>query len=199
MAARIFLLSLAGYLLGSIPFAYLVSRWWKGVDIRRVGSRNPGGANVLRQVGKLPGAVVILGDLLKGLVPILVAKGWGLPWWGVAIIGVMPVLGHNYPVFLGFDGGEGVLTSMGVLLGAMPGKFGLAMACGVVAGSLSGRLRLSGWFGSRINFGAVVGFGLLFLLIGVGGRWELLLLPGLLSVVLILRQLQTLHSHGRDF
>jgi len=120
---RIALLVIAAYLVGSAPFGVIVGRAWRGVDVRQFGSGNIGFSNVLRVLGPAPAAVVLLGDLLKGLGPVLAGRGllvsWSIPQpdlWLLAIA-LAPVLGHSFSVFLGFRGGRAVATTCGVLLG----------------------------------------------------------------------------------
>ncbi|MEE8518284.1 MAG: glycerol-3-phosphate acyltransferase [Dehalococcoidia bacterium] len=107
-----------GYLLGSVPAAYIVGRMVKGVDIREVGSGTVGSSNVFFNVSKV--WVVPLGvfDLfVKGLSPIYVARGLGLDIEVQAVAGLLAVVGHNWPLFLGFKGGRGVAPTIGVLIG----------------------------------------------------------------------------------
>jgi glycerol-3-phosphate acyltransferase PlsY len=111
------LISLSAYLLGSICTAIFVCRLFGLADPRSTGSSNPGATNVMRLGGKLPALLTFLGDALKGVPPILLAYGMGLPLWMVGLIGVFALLGHIYPVFFGFAGGKGVATAFGVLLG----------------------------------------------------------------------------------
>ena len=116
--------TLVGYLLGSIPFGVIIAKR-NGVDIFSVGSGNPGATNVLRTIGKPAGYAVFILDFLKGLLattwflfPMVSFSGdaslglWGLPG---------AVLGHTYPIFSRFRGGKGVASTMGGLLGVMPG------------------------------------------------------------------------------
>ena len=119
------LLLLGGYLVGSIPFGVIVSRAWKGVDIRKYGSGNIGFANALRVLGPGPAAVVLAGDALKGYLPTAAACylfGRSLPsaipgadLWLLAVA-LAPILGHSFSVFLKFRGGRAVATTAGVLL-----------------------------------------------------------------------------------
>jgi len=109
-----------GYLIGSIPFGYIVSRWKHGIDIRKVGSGNVGARNVLEVTqDKSSGMLVLILDLLKGAVPVLVllllTRNPAIPWVCFAI-----VLGHCYPVWLRFRGGRGLATAAGVLLVLSP-------------------------------------------------------------------------------
>lgn len=105
------------YLLGSVSTAVIVCQLLRLPDPRSQGSRNPGATNVLRIGGKGPAALTLLGDMLKGVVAILLAK-YALhlpePWW--AAVGFAAFLGHLFPVFFGFEGGKGVATALGVLI-----------------------------------------------------------------------------------
>jgi glycerol-3-phosphate acyltransferase PlsY len=119
------LLVLGGYVLGSVPTGLLVGRAW-GVDIRQVGSGNIGMANVLRSVGKKAAAVTMLGDMLKGLVPVVAAHLLTGNEWVVAAVALAAVVGHCWPVFLRFKGGKGVATGAGTSIGLVP-VVGLAL------------------------------------------------------------------------
>jgi glycerol-3-phosphate acyltransferase PlsY len=120
---KIALLLIVSYLLGSIPFGVIVGRAWRGVDVRKHGSGNIGFANVLRVLGPGPGLVVLLGDALKGLGPVLIGRSLLNSWlvrqpdlWLLAVA-LAPILGHSFSVFLRFRGGRGVATTAGTLLG----------------------------------------------------------------------------------
>ena len=112
-----------GYLLGSIPFAYIAGRLKKGVDVRQVGGGNVGALNVMREVGVAAGFAVLAADVAKGLVAVFVARWLGLPLIWVLVVGFAAVAGHNWPVFLRFRGGKGGATIMGVLLALIPREF----------------------------------------------------------------------------
>jgi len=107
----------AAYLIGSISSAIIVCRLMGLPDPREQGSGNPGATNVMRIGGKKAAGITLLGDLLKGLIPVYMAKSLGLPAELLAAAGMAAFLGHLYPVFFGFKGGKGVATSVGVLLG----------------------------------------------------------------------------------
>ena len=116
---------ITAYLLGKISTSYIVAKRLAGVDIRTQGSGNAGSTNVLRTLGKKAGALTFIGDVLKGLIAVLIARfiayGVNLDDTTCAYIAVVAVvLGHNYPVFLGFKGGKGVATSLGSMLGMNP-------------------------------------------------------------------------------
>jgi len=102
-----------GYLLGSIPFAYVVAKLFKLGDIRQVGSGNVGATNVLRTGNKLAAALTLLGDVGKGVVAVLIAKQFGDASAMAAALGAFT--GHIFPVWLGFKGGKGVATFVGIL------------------------------------------------------------------------------------
>ncbi len=113
------------YFVGSLPIGLMIARWWKGIDIRDHGSGNIGSTNVFRVVGKTAGTVVFVLDVIKGLWAPLVAQRLGFDvWWQVGA-GLAGVMGHNFSPFLGFKGGKGIATSLGVLLG-ISWKVGLA-------------------------------------------------------------------------
>ena len=114
------LLALLAYLLGSLSFAILLSRLADGPDPRASGSGNPGATNMLRVAGKRLAILTLLGDLLKGLLPVLAAYLLGFDLQHQAWIGLAAVIGHLYPLYFRFQGGKGVATAAGMLLGLYP-------------------------------------------------------------------------------
>lgn len=125
-----FALSLC-YLLGSIPTAYLLVRWAKGIDIRTVGSGNVGATNALRTVGLWAGIMVLAVDLFKGVIAAGLVPRWvlGETDLGTSLAcGLAAVLGHDFSCFLRFQGGKGVATTLGAILAASP------LVAGMVAG-----------------------------------------------------------------
>jgi len=109
-----------GYLLGSIPTAYIVSRMRKGIDIRNIGSGNMGAANVMRQVGTHEGIFVAIIDVAKGAGAILIAQTLNVSELWVFGTGFAALVGHNFPVFAGFKGGRGSATIIGIFLVLAP-------------------------------------------------------------------------------
>jgi glycerol-3-phosphate acyltransferase PlsY len=108
---------IGAYLVGSIPFGIVVGRGLFGVDPRTVGSGNIGAANSMRALGPYGAALVLVGDVLKGMIPTLLATHWLAPGsWGIAAAGLATIVGHNWSIFLHFKGGKGVATGLGVLL-----------------------------------------------------------------------------------
>ena len=118
-----------GYLLGSLPFAVIVSKSFGLADPRSFGSGNPGATNVLRTGNKAAAALTLLGDAAKGWFAMLLAARVGAGDTAVAVAGLAAFLGHVFPVFLKFKGGKGVATALGVLAGF---SGWLALACAAV-------------------------------------------------------------------
>ncbi|HTY98680.1 MAG TPA: glycerol-3-phosphate 1-O-acyltransferase PlsY [Rhodocyclaceae bacterium] len=108
---------LFGYLLGSVPFAVVVSKAFGLADPRSFGSGNPGATNVLRTGNKAAALLTVVGDALKGWLAMALARWLGAGEAAVALAGLAAFLGHIFPVFLGFRGGKGVATALGVILG----------------------------------------------------------------------------------
>ncbi len=110
----------AAYLIGSIPFGYLLARFWKGIDIRKYGSGNIGATNVWRTLGKGPGMIVLALDLLKGVTAVLLAKQ--LENTDIAVLGaaLAGMAGHSWPLWLGFKGGKIIATGAGAVLAIAP-------------------------------------------------------------------------------
>lgn len=128
------------YVLGAIPSGYVLIRWIKRTDIRTVGSGNIGATNALRAAGPWAGATVLILDILKGLVAATLIPRALLPQAGPAVglvCGTAAVVGHTYSCFLRFEGGKGVATTIGVLLGASPAVAGCFLGVWVVVFALS--------------------------------------------------------------
>lgn len=109
--------ALFGYLLGSVSTAIITCKIMSLPDPRTVGSNNPGATNVLRAGGKKAAIITLLGDMLKGLIPVLIAVLMEMPENVIAATGLAAFLGHLFPLYYGFKGGKGVATILGVLLG----------------------------------------------------------------------------------
>ncbi len=114
------LLASFAYLLGSLSFAILLSRLSGGPDPRASGSGNPGATNMLRVAGKRLAVLTLIGDLLKGLLPVLIASLLNFNLQQQAWVGMAAVVGHLYPLYFNFRGGKGVATAAGMLLGLYP-------------------------------------------------------------------------------
>ena len=119
-----------GYLLGSIPSAYIAGRLTRGVDIRELGDGNMGAANAWRELGPKAGIAVGIMDVGKGAAVVLIATAMGITLPAVLLTGVAAVAGHNWPIFLKFRGGRGEATTIGILSALMPREmlivFGIA-------------------------------------------------------------------------
>src|ERR1051325_7317564 len=132
---------LGAYLIGAIPFGYLVARW-RGVDIFQHGSGNIGATNVGRVLGRKFGVLVLLLDFAKGALPVLaarmIASRWpdALVWregWLEVLTGLAAFLGHLFPLYLGMRGGKGVATGTGVAFVLVPGPALAALAVWIVS------------------------------------------------------------------
>jgi len=117
---------LAAYLVGSLSAAIITCRLMGLPDPRTQGSNNPGATNVLRVGGKKAAAFTLLGDAIKGVIPVLIAQWMEAPSHILALVALAAFLGHLYPVFFGFRGGKGVATAFGVLI-ALSWPVGLAV------------------------------------------------------------------------
>ncbi|MBA7482754.1 Glycerol-3-phosphate acyltransferase [subsurface metagenome] len=110
---------LLGYLLGSTPTAYIAGRLLKGRDIRQMGDGNMGARNAFRELGAKVGITVFFVDAAKGALAIIIAQAASIPQVAILFTGAAAVVGHNWPVFIGFRGGRGESTTIGVLLGVI--------------------------------------------------------------------------------
>jgi len=124
---------IAAYLIGSLSFAVIVSKYYGMDDPRTYGSGNPGATNVLRSGKKKAAALTLLGDALKGLVAVVLARclqdALNLSDIAIAAVAVAALVGHMWPLFFGFKGGKGVATALGVLLALSPAT---ALVCAVI-------------------------------------------------------------------
>jgi glycerol-3-phosphate acyltransferase PlsY len=131
------------YLSGAIPMGVIISRLYKGIDIRNYGSKNAGATNVYRVLGPLPGGIVLFLDAFKGMVAVLFISqiSLGNPWANEItlkiIAGISVILGHIFPVYVGFKGGKGIATGLGVLLALIPREVLIASALFVLVVALT--------------------------------------------------------------
>ncbi len=116
------------YLLGAVPFGYIITLYFAGFDIRTKGSGNIGFTNVLRAVGKKEAFLTLAGDTIKGLIPVILARIIFNDNSLAAACGIAAIIGHDFPVFLRFKGGKGVATSFGALFGILPLAGAIALA-----------------------------------------------------------------------
>jgi glycerol-3-phosphate acyltransferase PlsY len=154
------------YLLGSIPFGYLLVRLGGGGDVRETGSGGTGATNVTRRAGRWVGLLTLLLDALKGTVAVLIARvlmaGEASAQWWVAAAAVAAVLGHIFPVWLRFRGGKGVATGLGVFLVLAP----LALLCALIA------FVLIVWVSRYVSLGSITAAAILPLAVWALGAQE---------------------------
>lgn len=169
-----------GYLVGSIPFAYIAGRLVKGVDIRQVGGGNVGALNVVREIGAVAGISVLVGDVAKGAVAVLIAQWLGVSLIFVFIAGFAAIVGHNWPVFLKFKGGMGAATTIGVFLALVPVELAISFAIMAIVVLVTSNVRL----------GLSVGLAFLPLIVwGFGGAGSLIAYSLAIPIFLALRSI----------
>jgi glycerol-3-phosphate acyltransferase PlsY len=168
------------YLLGSIPFAYIAGKLLKGIDIRQVGGGNMGALNVAREIGLVPGLLVLIADIAKGSLAVLLAIWLDLPLILVFVAGFAAVVGHNWPVFLKFKGGKGAATTIGVLFALTPLEFAISLALILAIIVITSNVRLA----------VAIGLAVLPLIIWqINGSGMLIVYSILLSLFLCVRSL----------
>lgn len=165
---QLVLVALIGYLWGSIPTGYWLGKLLRGkdFDVRAYGSHKIGATNVLRTLGKWPAAVVFIFDLSKGLLPTLVGiyvSFFFVDGWGPAVAGLAALLGHCFPVFIGFKGGRGVMTCSGAALLLSPLTFVVSMM--IALGTIAIWRYVS--LGSVIGCACAMACGVLFYVVGL--------------------------------
>ena len=141
-----------GYLVGSIPGAYIVARLSKGVDIRKVDTGNVGAASTMRAIGIWQGFLAAIIDIAKGSASIFIAQALGVSLLWILGAGFAAFLGHNYPLYLGFKGGQGVATMIGIFSVLSP--LSALASCLIIGAVLYLNRRL---FAHRIFFAVLVG------------------------------------------
>lgn len=130
-------LALLGYAIGSIPFSFLVARLFGVKDVRAVGSGNVGATNVMRSAGKFPGALALVLDGLKGALTVWLARSFTTSEVEVCLAGLCAVIGHLFPIWLGFRGGKGVATGAGLFIPLAPEALGVAVVIFVLTVAVS--------------------------------------------------------------
>lgn len=143
MEIKIALAIIIGYLLGSIPFAYIIARLKKGVDIREVGGGNVGALNTYREIGPVYGLSVLAFDILKGAFAVWIAAWLGIDLEWICVAGFAAVVGHNWPVFIKFKGGMGAATVIGVLAALAPVPLLISTGIVIVLIGITRNVRLS--------------------------------------------------------
>lgn len=173
---KVILLSALAFLLGSVPTGLLIARA-RGIDLRNVGSGNIGATNVLRATGRREALLTLLGDFLKGALPVIAARYYQTGALDEGLIGLCAILGHDFSIFLGFRGGKGVATSLGVL-GIYSPQTGLAT---IIIWLMTVTLT------KYSSLGALISFGLLPLSIFLFDDLEKLGVAFLMTVLIFLK------------
>jgi glycerol-3-phosphate acyltransferase PlsY len=177
------ILLLAGaYLLGSIPTGLLLGKAY-GIDVRKEGSGNIGATNLYRTVGRKVGVITLIGDCLKGMLPVLAVKFSALPADYAAWVGLAAFCGHVFSVFLKFKGGKGVATALGVFLGLAPLAVAGAVAAFVVV--------MLVW--RYVSLGSIAAAAVMPIAVWVlGGGRVLGVVTMLIAVIVIIRHLENI-------
>jgi glycerol-3-phosphate acyltransferase PlsY len=132
-----------GYVLGSIPSAYLAGRLFKGIDIRKVGGHNMGALNTAREVSPWAGLMVLIADMAKGALAVLIARWLDLSLPFLMAAGFAAVIGHNWPAFLGFRGGKGAATAIGVFFALVPLEMAMSLGLIIIIIVITSNFRLA--------------------------------------------------------
>lgn len=148
---KFLLFAVIAYFMGSLPNGVFIGKKLKGIDIREHGSGNSGATNAYRVLGSKCGIVVLVADILKGLIPLMLADIAGIKGIPLLLIGIIAIVGHSLSVFLDFKGGKGVATSLGVFLYLVP------QVMLIVVGAFIGVV----YFTRYISLASIVGAGLL--------------------------------------
>jgi len=176
------------FFIGSFPSAFVLTKLWKGVDIRKLGTGNPGSANVLTKVGILPGVFVIVLDILKGALPTYFAQAYVDDFFWVISISIALIMGHCYSLFLRFKGGQGLATSFGVVLVLLPKELLIALPVGGLLGLSFTKFYSKGWFSSKLHSVSLFSISVLLILILIMEKIYFLIFFILLAIVLMSRQ-----------
>ncbi len=172
---------LAGYLIGGIPFGFLIGKM-RGVDVRTVGSKNIGATNVYRTVGHKWGFLAFFCDFLKGLLPTLAAKLW-FPALDPVWVGLACVVGHTLTPYMKFKGGKGVATAFGMLMALIPALVSVAFLLFVV----------TVWLSHYISLGSMVAAGVLAVAIWIPTPLAAPTLP--LKIIMTLLGIFVIYKH----
>jgi len=181
---RALLVMALSFVVGSVPFG-LVFTMGSGVDIRKIGSGNTGATNVLRAVGKRAAFLTLMGDMIKGVAAVALARALGLGSVVEGAAGLFAVLGHDFSIFLRFRGGKGVATSLGMVLIYIP-----------LAGILTSIIWLATVFAARYSsLGAIVSFSALPAIVwAIGSGTEKLVVSAIITLLLLYKHRTNINS-----
>ena len=176
-------LSIIAYFIGSIPTGVILAKYFGNVDLRNVGSGNIGATNVTRAMGKKFGAITLVGDIIKGVVPTVLAIFLLKSDYWTALVGLSAFLGHVYSVFLEFKGGKGVATALGVLLVTSPLATGIGLLVFIIVFAVSRYVSAASVAAAAIIPVAVF---------WTGRPFPFILLASLIAIVVIYRHIENI-------
>ncbi len=146
------------YFFGAIPFSFLVAKLARGIDVRYVDSGNVGAYNVFKNVGPLYGIIAGILDIGKGFAPVAMARMAGFNLYEIIPVSMAVIAGHNWSMFLKFQGGQGLAPTLGVFLNISPLEIILAAVAFVIGAIIAKFAHPPGWLSKRKNFGSLMGF-----------------------------------------
>lgn len=199
MEGKLVLSLVSSYLLGSIPFTQIVAKWVKGIDLRKVGSHNVGGRNLARQLGLLWGILGGALDVAKGAVAMWVAELIGVPDPIRLVNGMAVVAGHNWPLWLRFHGGKGLLAALGAITFVV---FPVGLVCFILGALILVPTR-SIFYASTLGFTSmlVTAFALqqpVEIIYFICGTWSVVLLASIPDIVATLTTAGALAAYFRE-
>ncbi len=150
--------AILAYFIGAIPFSFLIAKTVRGIDIRRVDSGNVGAFNVFKNVGPVYGIIAGVLDIGKGFVPLAIARSAGLNLYQLVPVTMAVIAGHNWTVFLKFQGGQGMAPTLGAFLNISTVDILWAALAFVIGALLAKFAHPPGWLSKKKNFGGLMGF-----------------------------------------
>lgn len=146
---KYFIIALISYFLGNISFAFILGKLFAKKDVRNYGSGSAGATNALRTFGKKIGIMVFIGDVLKGVIAVIIGRSIG-DQTGAYIAGAFAIIGHNWPILLNFKGGKGVATTIGVMIFVNPFLTAICVVLGVIIIIFTRTVSLGSIFGMAL-------------------------------------------------
>lgn len=146
---KYFIIALISYFLGNISFAFILGKLFAKKDVRNYGSGSAGATNALRTFGKKIGIMVFIGDVLKGVIAVIIGRSIG-DQTGAYIAGAFAIIGHNWPILLNFKGGKGVATTIGVMIFVNPFLTTICVILGVIIIIFTRTVSLGSIFGMAL-------------------------------------------------
>lgn len=155
---EIIIFTIGAFISGAIPFSYLIAKFVKGIDLRKVDSGNVGAFNVYKNVGPIYGIIAGIFDIGKGFLPLALARSSGMNLYEIIPLSVAVIAGHNWTPLLRFQGGQGMAPTLGAFLIISPVEILWAALAFVIGAFLAKYAHPPGWLAKKKNFGGLLGF-----------------------------------------